>query len=65
MLRYLLASTGEISTSDVDLAQASGGLILGFNVSPSEAVMVRAGGGGGCGWLCVGGWGGVGWGGGG
>ena len=64
MLRYLLASTGEISTSDVDLAQASGGLILGFNVSPSEAVMVRAGGGG-CGWLCVGGWGGVGWGGGG
>lgn len=40
MLRYLLAAPGEITTSDVDLAAASGGMVLGFNVTTSEAVQV-------------------------
>ena len=41
LLRYLLASPGEITTSDIDLAAASGGMVLGFNVATSDAVQVR------------------------
>jgi translation initiation factor IF-2 len=33
MLRYLLSGAGDISNSDIDLAAASGGMILGFNLS--------------------------------
>lgn len=43
LLRYLLAAPGEISTSDIDLAAASGGMVLGFNVTTSDAVQVRQG----------------------
>ena len=43
LLRYLLAAPGEISTSDIDLAAASGGMVLGFNVTTSDAVQVRRG----------------------
>ena len=42
VLRYLLALPNEITVSDVDLAAASHGLILGFNVEPSEAVQTAA-----------------------
>ena len=42
VLRYLLALPNEITVSDVDLAAASQGLILGFNVEPSEAVQTAA-----------------------
>ncbi|KAL4421069.1 hypothetical protein ABPG77_001364 [Micractinium sp. CCAP 211/92] len=42
MLRYLLAAPGEITISDVDLAAASGGMVLGFNVMTSEAVQAAA-----------------------
>lgn len=40
--RFLLAAASEITTSDVDLAFASGALILGFNIEPSEAVSAAA-----------------------
>jgi hypothetical protein len=40
MLRYLLAAPGEISMTDLDLAVASQAMVLGFNVTPSEAVQV-------------------------
>lgn len=42
MLRYLLSAPGDITASDIDLAMASGGMILGFNVQPSEAVAAEA-----------------------
>lgn len=42
LLRYLLAAPGEISTSDIDLAAASGGMVLGFNVTTSDAVQAAA-----------------------
>ncbi|DBA68950.1 TPA: hypothetical protein ACH3X2_013126 [Trebouxia sp. C0005] len=42
VLRYLLAVPNDITESDVDLAAASKGLILGFNVEPSEAVLAAA-----------------------
>lgn len=42
VLRYLLAVPNDITVSDVDLAAASKGLILGFNVDPSEAVLAAA-----------------------
>jgi translation initiation factor IF-2 len=42
MLRYLLAAPGDITASDIDLALASGGMVLGFNVQPSEAVAAEA-----------------------
>lgn len=41
-LRFLLSGAGDITTSDVDLAAASQGLILGFNVTPDEAVQTYA-----------------------
>jgi translation initiation factor IF-2 len=41
-LRYLLCAAGDVSTSDVDLASASGGMILAFNLSPDEAVLAKA-----------------------
>lgn len=40
--RFLLAAAADITTSDVDLAFASGALILGFNIEPSEAVQAAA-----------------------
>ena len=41
LLRYLLAAPGEITTSDIELAAASGGMVLGFNVQVPDAVQVR------------------------
>jgi translation initiation factor IF-2 len=42
VLRYLLTAAGDISASDVDLAAASGGMVLGFNIEPDEAVLAHA-----------------------
>lgn len=42
MLRYLMAAPGDITVSDIDLAVASGGMVLGFGVTPSEAVLASA-----------------------
>lgn len=42
MLRYLLCAAGDITTSDVDLAAASGGMVVGFNLSPDEGVLSHA-----------------------
>ena len=42
VLRYLLAVPNDITVSDVDLAAASKGLILGFNMEPSEVVQTAA-----------------------
>ncbi|KAL4542287.1 hypothetical protein Ndes2526B_g09254 [Nannochloris sp. 'desiccata'] len=42
MLRYLMAAPGEVTISDIDLAVASGGMVLGFGVNPSEAVQAAA-----------------------
>jgi len=42
VLRYLLSAAGDITTSDVDLAAASGGMIVGFNLNPDEAVLAHA-----------------------
>lgn len=41
-LRFLLAAASDITASDVDLAFASEGIILGFNQEPSEAVQANA-----------------------
>lgn len=37
-LKFLLQATGDVSTSDVDLAVASGAIIFGFNVKASGSV---------------------------
>ncbi len=42
VLRYLLAAANDITSSDVDLAAASGAIVLGFNVEPAEAVVADA-----------------------
>ena len=42
VLRYLLAAANDITGSDVDLASASGAIVLGFNVEPAEAVIADA-----------------------
>ncbi|EFN52432.1 hypothetical protein CHLNCDRAFT_58881 [Chlorella variabilis] len=42
LLRYLMAAPGEITTSDIDLAAASGGMVLGFNVAVTDAVQAAA-----------------------
>ena len=42
VLRYLLAAANDITSSDVDLAAASGAVILGFNVEPAETVLADA-----------------------
>lgn len=42
VLRYLLTAAGDISTSDIDLAAASGGMVLGFNLEPDEATLAHA-----------------------
>ena len=42
VLRYLLAAANDITSSDVDLAAASGAIVLGFNVEPGEAVIADA-----------------------
>ena len=41
-LRFLMAAAGEITSSDVQLAYASEGRILGFKLEPSEAVQALA-----------------------
>lgn len=41
-LRFLLAAPSEITASDVDLAFASGGFIVGFNTEPSDSVAALA-----------------------
>ena len=38
-LRFLMSSVGEVSESDVDLASASGGIILAFNTPASDRVV--------------------------
>lgn len=42
VLRYLLAAPNDITISDIDLAAASNGLVVGFNMQPSEAVLAAA-----------------------
>ena len=42
VLRYLLAAPNDSTSSDVDLAAASGAIVLGFNVEPAEAVIADA-----------------------
>lgn len=42
VLRYLMATPNDITVSDIDLAAASKGLVLGFNVEPSETVLAAA-----------------------
>lgn len=41
-LRFLMQSTGEISASDVDLALASGAIVVGFNVGVQASVQAQA-----------------------
>lgn len=41
-LRFLMATAGEITASDVQLAYASEGHIVGFNLEPSESVQAQA-----------------------
>jgi translation initiation factor IF-2 len=41
-LRFLMASAGEVSESDVDLASASQGIILAFNTPCSDRIMESA-----------------------
>ena len=41
-LRYLLSGSGDITLSDVDLAAASGGLVLGFNLEVNDEVETHA-----------------------
>ena len=41
-LRFLLSAANDITESDIDLASASGGMIIGFNVVPSETVQAAA-----------------------
>lgn len=40
--RFLLTAASDITKSDIDLAFASGGIIIGFNIDPSEAVLAAA-----------------------
>jgi hypothetical protein len=42
VLRHLLCAAGDITTSDVDLAAASGGMVVGFNLTPDENVLAHA-----------------------
>jgi translation initiation factor IF-2 len=42
VLRHLLCAAGDISASDIDLAAASGGMVVGFNLEPDEAVLAHA-----------------------
>lgn len=42
LLRFLLAAANNITTSDIDLAAASGALVVGFNAEPSEEVAAAA-----------------------
>lgn len=41
-LRVLLTAAGEISETDIDLAAASGAVIIGFNTGPSHSARVAA-----------------------
>ena len=40
--RFLLTAASDITRSDIDLAFASDGIIIGFNIEPSEAVLAAA-----------------------
>ena len=40
-LRFLLATTGDLSVGDVQLASASQANIIGFNLEPSDAVQAQ------------------------
>lgn len=40
--RYLLCAAGDITVSDIDLAAASSGMVVGFNLNPDEAVLSHA-----------------------
>eukprot|EP00198_Chlamydomonas_reinhardtii_P003072 XP_001692408.1 organellar translation initiation factor [Chlamydomonas reinhardtii] len=42
VLRFLLSGAGDLNVSDVDLAAASGGMVLAFNLEPDEAVSSHA-----------------------
>ncbi|GMH34204.1 hypothetical protein BSKO_02038 [Bryopsis sp. KO-2023] len=42
MLRYLHSATGDITESDITLASPADGVIMGFNVEPSEAILTSA-----------------------
>ncbi len=41
-LRFLAAAAGEVTASDIDLASASGSLVLAFNMPLSEEIQVKA-----------------------
>eukprot|EP00892_Ulva_mutabilis_P000960 jgi/Ulvmu1/10865/UM007_0039.1 len=41
-LRFLLAGTGPITPSDVELARSSGALVMGFNVEPTDEAAALA-----------------------
>ena len=41
-LRYLLSGSGDITLSDIDLAAASQGMILGFNLDLNDTVETHA-----------------------
>ena len=41
-LRFLLASANDMTESDVDLADVSDAMIIGFNMEPSESVIAAA-----------------------
>ena len=41
-VRFLLAAPGDVTLSDIDLAYASDAVVLGFNVTPSDAVAASA-----------------------
>lgn len=42
VLRFLMAAAGEINVSDVDLADASEGIVFGFNCTIPESVLAYA-----------------------
>ena len=41
-LRFLLASANDMTESDIDLADVSDAMIIGFNMEPSESVIAAA-----------------------
>ena len=41
-LRFLMTAAGPINSGDVQLANASQGQIISFNLDPSEAVVAQA-----------------------
>ena len=41
-MRFLMAAAGELTAGDVQLAKASMGHIIAFNLEPSESVLALA-----------------------